>query len=126
MTFTRDQTDPAAVVQAQLDAYNAHDADALAAIYGDDAEQFLHPDTLLAAGSAQIRARFRARFADTATRATLLSRVVLGDTVIDHETVRGRDPDGPSRVDLMAIYQVRAGRIAKAWFVFGEKTPDTA
>jgi ketosteroid isomerase-like protein len=27
-----------AVVQAQLDAYNAHDVEALAAIYADDAE----------------------------------------------------------------------------------------
>ena len=34
---------PAAIVQAQLDAYNAHDVPALLAIYADDAQQFQHP-----------------------------------------------------------------------------------
>lgn len=45
---------PTTVVQAQLDAYNAHDVAALLAIYADDVQQFQHPDTLLAQGSAQI------------------------------------------------------------------------
>ena len=51
---------PAAIVQAQLDAYNAHDVPALLAIYADDAQQFQHPDTLLATGGAQIGPRFMA------------------------------------------------------------------
>ena len=41
---------PTTIVQAQLDAYNAHDVPALLAIYADDAQQFQHPDTLLATG----------------------------------------------------------------------------
>ena len=43
---------PADVVQAQLDAYNAHDVAALVAIYADKAQQFQHPDVLLAEGGA--------------------------------------------------------------------------
>ena len=41
---------PAAVVQRQLDAYNARDLDALIATYAADARQYEHPATLLAPG----------------------------------------------------------------------------
>jgi len=53
---------PEAIIQRQLDAYNAHDLDALMATYADETRQFEHPDKLLAAGSAQIRQRFSVRF----------------------------------------------------------------
>ncbi len=44
---------PEAVVQRQLDAFNARDIDALMATYADDIELFEHPAKLLAAGAAQ-------------------------------------------------------------------------
>jgi len=109
---------PAAVVQAQLDAYNAHDIDALVAIYADDVEQYNHPATLLATGSAQLRARFEVRFASAKPHAELRHRIVCGNTVIDHETVRS----GASSTELVAIYEVSGARIAKAWFIFGATT----
>ena len=46
---------PAAVVQRQLDAYNARDVDALLATYAADARQFEHPDKRLATGHAEMR-----------------------------------------------------------------------
>ncbi|MFM9434997.1 hypothetical protein ACFDR9_002059 [Janthinobacterium sp. CG_23.3] len=115
--------DPATVVQAQLDAYNAHDVEALLAVYADDVQHFQHPDTLLASGSEAIRARFTARFASGKPRAVLLHRIVCGDTVIDHETVHSSSADGPVSVDLVAIYEVRDERIARAWFMLGAQTP---
>jgi hypothetical protein len=42
-------TDPEAVVQAQLDAYNARDLEALLAIYAHDAEVYEHPAKLVGA-----------------------------------------------------------------------------
>jgi len=113
---------PEAVVQAQLDAYNAHDVDALIAIYADDAQQFQHPATLLAQGSAQIRARFASRFAAARPHARLVKRIAVGDMVIDHEIVSSAAAEGPGSVELVAMYQVQDGRIAKAWFIFGAKT----
>lgn len=110
------QRDPAALVQAQLDAYNAHDVEALVAIYAADAQLFQHPDTLLASGAEAIRARFGARFDSGKPRALLLHRIVCGDTVIDHETVHSTSPEGPVSVDMVAIYEVRDGRIARGWF----------
>ena len=116
------QGDPETVVQAQLDAYNAHDVEALVAIYADDVQQFEHPSTLLASGSTQIRARFTARFATSRPHALLLRRIVSGNIVIDHETVSSTSPEGRGSMELVAIYEVQDGRIARAWFIFGTRT----
>lgn len=115
---------PEAVVQAQLDAYNAHDVGALVAIYADDAEQFQHPATPLARGTAQLRTRFTARFAEARPRALLLNRIVAGNMVIDHEHIFSQSAQGAERQEMVATYEVIAGRIARAWFILGARTPD--
>ena len=117
---------PEQVVQRQLDAYNAHDLDAWLDTYVVDAKQFEHPATLLASGHPEIRARAAPRFAEPNLHAQLLKRVVLGEMVIDHESVVRSFPEGPGRMDLICIYQVHAGKIATASFVFGAKTLDAA
>lgn len=111
-------TDPVAIVQAQLDAYNAHDVAALLAIYADDVQHFAHPDTLLAQGSAQIAERFKARFAASRPQARLLNRIACGKLVIDHEIVTSFNEAGSSEQELVATYEVVDGRIARAWFHF--------
>jgi hypothetical protein len=39
--------------------------------------------------------------------------------VVDQEAVTRIFPDGPGEVDVVAIYEVESGRIAKAWFKMG-------
>jgi hypothetical protein len=117
-------TDPAAVVQRQLDAFNARDIDALLATYAEDAQMFEHPSKLLASGAAAFRERYTARFQEPNLHAALLSRVVMGPIVIDHEEVRRTFPEGPGKIQLLMIYEVQSGRIAKAWNIAGEKTLD--
>ena len=109
---------PTDVVQAQLDAYNAHDVAALVAIYADNVRQFQHPDVLLAEGSAQIAARFTARFAASRPQARLLNRIACGKLVIDHEVVTSVTDQGTTEQELVATYEVVDGRIARAWFSF--------
>ena len=116
---------PEEIIQRQLDAYNAHDLDALMATYADDARQFEHPDKLLAAGSAQIRERFSARFQEPNLHAQLVKRIVSGNFVIDHEQVTRTFPEGVGKVELVAIYEVQDSKIARAWFILGAKTFDT-
>ncbi len=116
--------DSAAIVQRQLDAYNSRDVDALLATYAEDAEMFEHPSKLLASGAAALRDRFLARFQEPNLHATLLSRTVMGHIVVDHEIVTRTFPEGPGKIQLMMIYEVQAGRIAKAWVITGEKTLD--
>jgi len=112
---------PAAVVQRQLDAYNAKDLDALMAIYADDAPLYEHPDKLLARGTAALRERFAVRFQESNLHAALLHRIVAGDLVIDHERVSRTFPEGPGTIELVMIYEVKSGRIARAWTMAGEK-----
>ncbi len=113
-----------AVVQRQLDAYNARDIEALMATYTEDAQQFEHPSKLLASGSAQLRERFLTRFKEPNLHATLIKRMVMGQVVIDQEKVTRTFPEGPGEIELIAIYELRDGRITKAWFIQGAKTLD--
>lgn len=105
---------PAAVVQRQLDAYNARDVDAILATYASDALQFEHPATLVAAGAEQIGARMAQRFEEPNLHARLVQRSVMGNLVIDHEVVTRDFPEGPGTLELVAIYEVRDGKIQSA------------
>lgn len=113
-----------AVVQAQLDAYNAKDIEAFMRCWAEDAQVFAHPDTLLADGAAAIRVRHLARFQEPNLFGRLISRMSVEDaagaTVVDREIVTRTFPEGPGRVDVIAIYRVAAGRITRAWFAMGE------
>ena len=115
-------TDPEAVVQRQLDAFNARDVDALLSVYAEDAQLFEHPSKLIASGSAELRQRYTVRFQESNLHAALLKRIVLGTVVVDHERVTRTFPEGAGTVELIMIYEVREGRIAKAWSITGAKT----
>ncbi|NWK76816.1 nuclear transport factor 2 family protein [Aquitalea sp. LB_tupeE] len=118
MAETQDLS-PEAVVQRQLDAYNARDLVAWLATYAEDACQYQHPATLLARGHAEIRQRAIARFAEPDLHARLLHRQVLGQVVIDHEMVRRNFAEGPGQIELLCLYTVEAGKISSASFVSG-------
>jgi hypothetical protein len=110
---------PEAVVQKQLEAYNARDIDALIAIYAADAQMFEHPAKLVASGSAALRERFLTRFKEPNLYAQLLDRLVMGNIVVDHERVKRTFPEGRGTIELVMIYEVRDGKIAKAWVIAG-------
>ncbi len=112
---------PLAVVQVQLDAYNAKDIDALLATYAPDAEQYVLHGELLARGHEQMRPRFLARFAEPNLHARLLSRTVIGNVVADLELIERTFPEGPGTIEMLCLYEVAEGRIRKASFVTGEK-----
>jgi len=113
--------DPATVVQRQLDAYNAKDVAALVSIYAADAALYEHPDKLLAKGTPGLCERFATRFQEPNLHAALLHRIVAGDFVIDHERVTRTFPEGPGTIELVMIYEVKAGRITRAWTMPGVK-----
>lgn len=115
---------PEAVVQRQLDAYNARDLDALVATYADDIELYEHPHVLLGKGAADARARQAIRLSEPNLHARLVNRLVMGHMVVDHEVVTRTFPEGTGRIELIATYEVRQGRIARAWVLFGAKTLD--
>jgi len=118
------QTSAEAVVQQQLDAYNAHDLDALMTTYAGDARLFEHPATLLASGAAQLRERFALRLQEPNLHAHLSKRILMGRFVVDHELVARTFPEGTGTVELVATYEVLDGKIVNAWFLTGPKTLD--
>lgn len=107
------------VVQAQLDAYNAKDINALLGAYAPDAEQYQLHGSLLARGSEEMRARFLARFAEPDLSARLVSRLTMENIVIDHEVVTRNFPEGVGTVEMVCVYEIADGRIQKASFAVG-------
>ncbi|MEA1651106.1 nuclear transport factor 2 family protein [Nitrospirillum sp. BR 11164] len=110
---------PEQVVDGQLRAYNAKDIDSFMAYWALDARIYQHPDTLLASGADEIRARHVVRFREPNLHGRLLHRVAVGATVVDHEVVTRTFADGPGTVEVIGIYEVLAGRISRAWFASG-------
>ena len=113
---------PVEVVQAQLDAYNRKDIDALLGTYAQDAEQFtLHGDRI-AKGHEEIRSRLLSRFDEPDLHAQLVSRVVVGKIVTDSEIIARNFPEGPGTLEMLCIYEVVDGFIQRASFALGKKT----
>jgi putative hydrolase of HD superfamily len=109
-------TSPLAVVQQQLDTYNAQDIDGFAALFAEDAEIFMNiGDTEPALkGRDAIHASYGRIFRENPrNKSTLMGRMVQGNFVFDHEWITGRD----SEFRIVAIYEVKSGLIARAWFV---------
>ncbi|WP_413988302.1 nuclear transport factor 2 family protein [Labrys okinawensis] len=108
-----------AVIAGQLAAYNARDIEAFMAFWHEGAEIFEHPSTLLAAGAADIRARHLVRFGEPDLHGELIARTSVDNLVVDREIVTRNFPQGLGTVDVIAIYQVEGGKIARAWFKMG-------
>lgn len=106
-------------VQQQLEAYNARDIDAFMRWWADDCRYYGFPDQLLATGTAEIRERHVARFQEANLHGRLIARFSVGNLVVDQEVVTRTFPEGAGEVDVMAIYEVEAGKIVKAWFKMG-------
>lgn len=107
----------AALVQRQLDAYNARDADAFAACFSADVRCSRHPDDApFLLGRDALRDFYaRERFVHVGLHAALVGRIDLGARVLDHERVVGL-PGGEREV--VAIYERGTdGLIGRVWFV---------
>jgi hypothetical protein len=106
-------------VQKQLEAYNARDMEDFMQWWAYDCEYYEFPSRLLASGTSEIRERHVARFSETNLYGKLVKRISVGNMVIDQEVVTRTFPEGPGEIDVIAIYEVENGKIAKAWFKMG-------
>lgn len=111
---------PEQVVQAQLEAYNAKDIEALLRTYHPQAEQYTLHGALLARGHSEMRPRFLGRFTEPDLHASLRHRAVVGNFVMDHERVTRNFPEGRGQVDMLCIYEVQEGLIVKVSFAVAE------
>ncbi len=106
-----------AVVQRQLDAYNAQDLEAFLATYADDVViSSASAGKVLQEGKAAVRKRYADLFAKfPRNRANVVERRTEGDhVVLDHEIVTGRAPERPDPWDVGWVrYEVEGGLIRR-------------
>jgi imidazolonepropionase-like amidohydrolase len=105
---------PEAVVQRQLNAYNARDIDAFLATYSDNVELYDFPATLTSKGKDAMRKSYEGMFKQvTNLYCEIEKRIVLGNKIIDKEKVRV----GNRYVHAVAVYEVENGKIRKVTFI---------
>lgn len=107
---------PLAIVQKQLDTYNAQDIDGFAAVFAEDVEIFSNIGDSVPSmkGREELHARYGKMFKENPqNKSTLKGRMVQGNFVFDHEWITGRDKE----FSIVAIYEVQDGFIQRAWFV---------
>ncbi|MCV2354463.1 nuclear transport factor 2 family protein [Paucibacter sp. B2R-40] len=106
---------PTELAQAQLLAYNAKDLEAFVACYSEDVKVWRMPaDAPSLVGREAFRDSYRkGPFAQPQVQAEVAQRIVMGNTVIDHELVHGRG-DSPQQVAV--VYRCRDGLIAEVYF----------
>lgn len=107
---------PEQVVQRQLDAYNRRDLDAWVATYAPEAEQFMLHGERIARGRDELRTRMQVRFSEPDLHARLLTRLAMGNVVVDHERITRNFPGGLGHVEMLCIYEVAGEFIVKATF----------
>ncbi len=103
-----------AVVQRQLEAYNDRDLGRFLAEYSDDVCVFRPPATAPAIIGKVAFGQFYAtqRFNHAGLHAELVNRMVVGNTVIDHERISGM---GPQPFEVAVVYAVSDGLIRCTW-----------
>ena len=107
-------TEASRIVQAQIEAYNAHDVAALMQYYADSATIYQHPAMPLLVGGRAIRADFADWFAKApSVHVAITGRVAAERYVIDHERLTGVPAGGPSTA--IVIYHVAENRIQAVW-----------
>lgn len=108
-----------AVVQKQLEAYNARDIEAFLAVMADDCVATdAVSGAVLCSGKEQLRARYSERF-QTPVHSELLGRLCLGNVVVDREIITGLP--GAAAADCLATYHCQGGLIRRMEFVWSSR-----
>ncbi len=106
---------PESVVDAQLAARNRGDLEALLSFYAPDAKIYDGPDQLKWSGQDDLRRHFASHLSRSpGLRATVASRMVQGNYVIQQEEFEG-GAEGAGRSVVM--YEVAGGHIVRVWLL---------
>jgi len=104
------------LVQEQLEAYNNGDIDAFLNPYAEDLKLYNFPNTIIADGKAEIGPNYKQMFDSSPNlNCKILKRIVMGNTVIDHERITGMSGNGA--METIAIYKIHNNKISKVYFL---------
>ncbi|MBI4922531.1 MAG: nuclear transport factor 2 family protein [Devosia nanyangense] len=103
-------------VEEQLAAYNARDLARFLACFHDDVRSFRMLEmALVLDGKAEFGAFYaRERFSRPCLRAEIVNRIVLGETIIDHERIFGI---AAAPVEMVVMFVARDGLIARVFAI---------
>ncbi|WP_299607650.1 amidohydrolase family protein [uncultured Aquimarina sp.] len=105
---------PEQIVQRQVNAYNARNIDAFMDTYSDDIKIYNFPNELSISSKADMKKSFETMFEKVPNLyCEIKNRIVLGNKVVDREYVRF----GDRYSNVIAIYEVENGKIAKVTFL---------
>ena len=107
------ETDPVAVVAAQLDAYNARDLDRFLERYSPDAVIEDGSGQILMRGREAMRERYAQLFAQSPQlHCEIRQRIRVGSYVLDEEAITGFHLAGfPTEMHAAAVYRVEGDLI---------------
>ena len=105
---------PLALVQRQLNAYNARNLEAFLEPYADDVELYNFPDQLMSKGKEQMRKNYAFLKTVTDLHCEIKERIIQGNTIIDKESVTGF---GTKPLEATAVYQIENNKIKKVYFI---------
>ena len=111
LSFAQNMT-PETIIQRQLETYNARDIEGFMALFSDDVELHNQADgRLVADGKSAVRDLYTNLFLKSPNlHSKLLNRMVLGNTVIDHEKITGRMGNDDA-IELIVIYELKGLKI---------------
>jgi uncharacterized protein (TIGR02246 family) len=103
------------VVDAQLEAYRARDAEQFLSHYADDASVVMFDGTAMFGTKEVMREQYGKLFADSPDlQVTVAHRIAAGQFVVDEEHLSGfHFGDMPTDMVAVAVYSVTDGKIAK-------------
>ena len=106
---------PELLVQKQLEAYNNRDLDTFVVCFSETVcIRELRDNSVIAEGRSALRDLYQPLFEGSPDlHASLLSRIVEENVVIDHEEVRGL---GEGLQRAVAIYECGENSIDQVWF----------
>ena len=104
------------LAQAQLEAYNNGNLEEFVKPYSEDVEIYLFPNQSYGKGKEWMRENYGKLFNNSPNlHCELVNRIILGDTVIDHEKVSGMQ--GIETFEAVAIYKIENNQIRKVYFI---------
>lgn len=107
------------LAQEQLDGYNKRDIDAFLNPYADTVKVYMYPNQLMYQGKAMMRQQYAGMFQQAVDlHCTLVKRIVLGNKVIDEESVIFQKGQLPMRA--VAIYTIDKDKIAEVRFIVNQ------
>lgn len=105
---------PEEIVQKQLDTYNARDIEGFMSVMSQDVTLINHADQkIIAEGIEEVHGIYTNLFQKSPKlHSQLTNRIVMGNKVIDHESITGR-MGSDEVIELVVIYEVAKDKIFK-------------